>query len=261
MIFKDKKRAAFKNGDLESGTLDPEEVSRFNRLAAEWWKTDGAFTVVHAFNETRVKKLSETLPAMMGRDAEAERPLVGLSLLDVGCGAGIVSEPLARLGPKITGIDASEQSVLIAQQHAQTSGLEIDYRHALPEDIRETGQKFDIVVSLEVIEHVADASAFLEILSDLVKPEGAIVIGTLNRTPLSFIKAIIGAEYVMRWLPKGTHSWSKFVKPSELDDVLLPRGFEVADQCGVDMNLFTKKWSTTRNMQATYLRFYKRSAA
>ncbi len=260
MIYKDKRRAAFKSGDAKANTLDPEEVSRFNQLAEEWWKPDGAFKVVHSFNETRVEKLSQTLPAMMDRDSAAESPLDGLSLLDVGCGAGIVSEPMARLGAAVTAIDASEQNVLIAGEHAERSGLHIDYRHALPEDIARDGVQFDLVMSLEVVEHVADVQVFLEILSTLVKPGGALVIGTLNRTPISFVKAIIGAEYVMRWLPKGTHSWRKFVRPSELDAVLLPRGFRVTERCGVDLNIFTRKWSITRSMSATYLQFYTRDA-
>jgi len=261
MLFKDKKRAAFKDGSLESGTLDPDEVSRFNKLAAEWWKTDGAFKMIHAFNAARIEKLSETLPSMMGRDSDVDKPLSGLSLLDVGCGAGIVSEPMSKLGAAVTAIDASEQSILIAKGHAGASGLDIDYQNALPEDIAQTGQQFDLVMSLEVIEHVADASVFLEILSTLVKPGGALVIGTLNRTPLSFVKAIIGAEYILRWLPKGTHSWRKFVRPSELDQVLLPRGFRVHDHCGVDLNILTGKWSTTRGMSTNYLQFYKRDSA
>ena len=197
----------------------------------------------------------------MDQDLSAEQPLDSLSLLDVGCGAGIVSEPMTRLGAAVTAIDASEQSILIAKAHAESSALDIDYRNALPEEIAEGGTQFDIVMSLEVIEHVADATVFLEILSTLVKPGGALVIGTLNRTPLSFVKAIIGAEYILRWLPKGTHSWRKFVRPSELDDVLLPRGFRVQDRCGVDLNLLTGKWSTTRSMNTNYLQFYKRDDA
>jgi len=259
MIYKDKKRAAFKRGDLESNTVDPEEISRFDKLAAEWWKPHGAFKVVHAFNAVRIEKLSQTLPGLMGRDSGTEKPLTRLSLLDVGCGAGIVSEPMARLGASVTAIDASEQSVLIARQHAEKAGLEIAYQHALAEDIAEMGQQFDIVMSLEVIEHVADAKVFLEVLSGLVKPGGAMVIGTLNRTPLSFVKAIIGAEYILGWLPKGTHSWCKFVRPRELDDVLLPKGYQVVDHCGVDLNPFTMKWSTSRGMSCNYLQFYKRA--
>ncbi len=261
MIYKDKKRAAFSKGNSETSTVDPEEISRFNKLAEEWWKPGGAFKVVHAFNAARIDKLSESLPLLMERDANADRPLAGLSLLDVGCGAGIVSEPMARLGATVTAIDASEQNILIAKKHAENSGLEIDYRHALPEDIEEAEQKFDIVMSLEVVEHVADAGVFLDILSTFVKPGGVMVIGTLNRTPTSFVKAIVGAEYIMRWLPKGTHSWSKFVKPSELDDVLLPQGYRVADHCGVDFNPLTRKWSTSQNMSVNYLQFYKRYIA
>ncbi len=261
MIYKDKKRTAFRAGHPETGTADPEEISRFNKLAEEWWKPRGAFKVVHDFNAVRVAKLSETLPELSGRDKNAALPLSGLSLLDVGCGAGIVSEPVSRLGADVTAIDASEQNILIAKQHAGKTGAEIDYKHALPEEIAQSGRKFDIVISLEVIEHVADASVFLEILGTLVKPGGVMVLGTLNRTAVSFIKAIFGAEYVLRWLPKGTHSWRKFVQPREMDAVLIPQGMRVADQCGVDFNPLTRKWSLSGNLSVNYLRFYTRDAA
>ena len=197
----------------------------------------------------------------MGRSREADMPLAGISLLDVGCGAGIVSEPMARLGAEVTAIDASEQSILIAERHAAGEGLEIDYQNALPEDLASQGGQFDVVMSLEVIEHVADAQAFLEILSTLVKPGGALVIGTLNRTGLSYVKAIIGAEYILGWLPKGTHSWRKFVRPSELNAVLEPRGYRVHDCCGVELNPMTWKWSVSRSMNTNYMQFYKRSDA
>ncbi|MEO1143151.1 MAG: bifunctional 2-polyprenyl-6-hydroxyphenol methylase/3-demethylubiquinol 3-O-methyltransferase UbiG, partial [Pseudomonadota bacterium] len=227
MIIKDEKISAF------ASTADEAEISRFNKLAEEWWKPKGAFKVVHAFNAARVKKLSDSLPLLMGQDCKNTQPLSGLTLLDVGCGAGIVSEPIAKLGADITAIDASERNVLIARQHAEKTGVNIDYKHALPEEIASSGKKFDIVTSLEVIEHVADPAIFLNILARLVKPGGILVIGTLNRTPVSFVKAIIGAEYIMRWLPKGTHDWRKFVKPREMDEELIPLGFSVEDSCGV----------------------------
>lgn len=257
MLYKDKRKFAFKNSDPNTSTVDEAEVSRFNRLAKEWWNPKGAFKVVHAFNAVRVKKLSKSLPIMMGRDCNEFQPLSGLSLLDVGCGAGIVSEPITKLGANVTAIDASERNILVAKQHARKSDINIDYQNALPEEITSTGQKFDIVISLEVIEHVSDPTLFLNILSELVNPGGALVIGTLNRTPISFIKAIIGAEYIMGWLPKGTHDWRKFVKPQEMDDVLLKSGFTVEEGCGVDFNPFTQKWQITKNSSSIYLRFYK----
>jgi 2-polyprenyl-6-hydroxyphenyl methylase / 3-demethylubiquinone-9 3-methyltransferase len=260
VIYKDQKKAAVKKGSANATTIDEGEISRFNRLAEEWWKPKGAFKVVHAFNAARIEKLSIDLPSMMGRGNRVHQPLAGLTLLDVGCGAGIVSEPISRLGAKITAIDASERNILVAKQHAEKSGVDINYQNLLPEDIASTGETFDIVMSLEVIEHVANPDVFLNILASLVKPEGVLIIGTINRTAISFIKAIIGAEYIMGWLPKGTHNWRKFVRPEELDRILLPAGLTIESSCGVDFNPFQQKWRITKNPNSIYLRFYKRSA-
>jgi 2-polyprenyl-6-hydroxyphenyl methylase / 3-demethylubiquinone-9 3-methyltransferase len=260
VLYKDKKSAAFKKNGVSATTVDEGEIFRFNQLAEEWWKPKGAFKVVHAFNAARIEKLSNDLPRMMGRDRRFPHPLVGLTLLDVGCGAGIVSEPLSRLGAKITAIDASERNILVAKQHAKQSGVDVNYQNLLPEDIASTGQIFDIVISLEVIEHVANPDVFLNILASLVKPGGVLVIGTINRTAISFIKAIIGAEYIMGWLPKGTHRWRKFVRPDELDRVLIRAGFNVESCCGVDFNPLQQKWRITDNPDSIYLRFYKRIA-
>ncbi len=260
MLYKDQKKVAFKKSSANATTMDEGEISRFNRLAEEWWKPKGAFKVVHAFNAARIEKLSNDLPTLMGRDNRAHQPLAGLTLLDVGCGAGIVSEPISRLGAQVTAIDASERSILVAKQHAEKSGVAIDYQNLLPEDIASTGQTFNIVMSLEVIEHVANPDVFLNILASLVKPGGVLVIGTINRTAISFIKAIIGAEYIMGWLPKGTHSWRKFLRPEELDQILFPAGFKMELCCGVDFNSLQQKWRITDNPNSIYLRFYKRSA-
>lgn len=259
MIYKDQKKAAFKKCSAISATIDKGEISRFNQLAEEWWKPKGAFKVVHAFNAARIEKLSIDLPSIMGRDNRAHQPLAGLTLLDVGCGAGIVSEPLSRLGGKITAIDASERNILVAKQHAEKSGVDINYQNLLPEDLVSTDETFDIVMSLEVIEHVVNPDEFLKILASLVKSGGVLVIGTINRTAISFLKAIIGAEYIMGWLPKGTHRWRKFVRPDELDRILVPAGFNVESCCGVDFNPLQQEWQITKKSHSIYLRFYKRS--
>jgi 2-polyprenyl-6-hydroxyphenyl methylase/3-demethylubiquinone-9 3-methyltransferase len=258
MLYKDQKKAAFSKNAQSASTIDEGEISRFNQLAEEWWKPKGAFKVVHAFNAARVAKLSIDLPAILGRNSHLAQSLEGLTLLDVGCGAGIVTEPMSRLGAQVTAIDASERNILVAKLHAEKSCVDIDYRNLLPEDVARTGETFDIVMSLEVIEHVANPTVFLEILTKLVKPGGVLVIGTINRTVISFIKGIIGAEYIMRWLPKGTHSWRKFVRPQELDSVVIPAGFALKSSCGVDFNPITQTWKITKNQNSTYLRFYKR---
>jgi 2-polyprenyl-6-hydroxyphenyl methylase / 3-demethylubiquinone-9 3-methyltransferase len=238
-------------------TADPLEIERFTRLADEWWKPDGAFKVVHAFNRARVDHLSQRLPLLLGRDPSAPSPLAGLSVLDVGCGAGLVSEPISRLGADVTAIDAAERNIKVAQHHATLTGTAVRYRHALPEDLAAEPARFDIVMSLEVVEHVASVPDFLNAISQLVAPGGILVIGTLNRTPSSFIKAIVGAEYVLRWLPRHTHDWRKFVKPSELNDQLSPLGFSVEQRCGVELNPLTMNWRITENVSTTYLQFHR----
>jgi 2-polyprenyl-6-hydroxyphenyl methylase / 3-demethylubiquinone-9 3-methyltransferase len=258
VIYKDQKRAAFNSGGTSAITIDEGEISRFNQLAEEWWKPKGAFKVVHAFNAERVEKLSIDLPTIFGRDSNLPKSLAGLTLLDVGCGAGIVTEPMSKLGAKITAIDASERNILVAKQHAEKSSVDINYQNLLPEEIARRGETFDIVMSLEVIEHVANPHLFLEILTKLVRPGGVLVIGTINRTATSFIKAIIGAEYILGWLPKGTHSWRKFVRPDELDRVIFPADFALQSSCGVDFNPFLQTWQMTKNQNSTYMRFYKR---
>lgn len=259
MLRKDLKKPAFKAPDVTASTADPAEIERFNALADEWWRPDGAFKVVHAFNAARVKHLSDRLPALLGRDPASERPLKGIKLLDVGCAAGLVSEPMSVIGADVLGIDASERNVLVARRHAEASGADIVYRHALPEDLVAGGETFDVVMSLEVVEHVADVGTFLRAIGNLVAPGGLLVVGTINRTALSFVKAIIGAEYILRWLPKGTHQWSKFVTPLELDAALSRQGFRVEESCGVSLNPFTMAWHISGRKDSTYLQFHCRS--
>jgi 2-polyprenyl-6-hydroxyphenyl methylase / 3-demethylubiquinone-9 3-methyltransferase len=257
MLIKNMKRPA----TIPTGTADPAEIARFNAAAEAWWDPKGAFKLVHAFNKVRVEYLSRCLPRLLGRDPDAAQPLAGLRIVDVGCGAGIVTEPLSRLGPDITGIDASERNVAIANQHAATTQAPIRYRHMLPEELVRERTGFDIVVSLEVVEHVADLPAFLGALGDLTKPGGLLVIGTLNRGIRSWFKAILGVEYILGWLPRGTHDWRKFVRPSELDQALKPLGFRVVDGCGVGLRLPWTRWGVTNDQSVNYLRFYLRDGS
>ncbi|WP_439817676.1 bifunctional 2-polyprenyl-6-hydroxyphenol methylase/3-demethylubiquinol 3-O-methyltransferase UbiG [Zavarzinia sp. CC-PAN008] len=252
MLRKDERRPY----PLAAGTADPVEVARFNALADEWHKPDGAFKRVHAFNAARVGHLAARLPVLCGRDPAGLLPLGGLRLLDVGCGAGLVAEAMVRLGAEVTGVDAAERNIQVARRHAASGGLDIAYRQALAEDVDGT---FDIVLSLEVVEHVADLTQFLGALGRCVAPGGVLVIGTLNRTLRSFVKAIVGAEYVMRWLPRGTHDWRKFVRPQELEAGLGRHGFSVLERTGVGFNPLTGQWTLGADTSATYLQFHRKA--
>jgi 2-polyprenyl-6-hydroxyphenyl methylase / 3-demethylubiquinone-9 3-methyltransferase len=247
-----------KNFPVSPATADPAEIARFNALAEEWWKPDGTFKTVHAFNRVRVAHLSGRLPVLLRRDPSAIRPLAGLNIIDVGCGAGLVTEPMSHLGAAVLGIDAAERNIMVAARHACSTGASVQYRHALPEEIAEEGRTFDAVFSLEVVEHVANLKAFLEALARLVAPGGILVIGTLNRTVRAFAKAIIGAEYVLGWLPRGTHDWRKFVTPEELDLGLGPSGLTPVERTGVSLNPFSMRWAISKDDSATYLQFYRK---
>jgi 2-polyprenyl-6-hydroxyphenyl methylase/3-demethylubiquinone-9 3-methyltransferase len=247
-----------RNLPVSSRTADPAEIARFNTLADEWWKPDGAFKTVHAFNRVRVAHLSGRLPVLLQRDPNTVRPLAGLNIIDVGCGAGLVTEPISNLGAAMLGIDAAERNVQVAERHARATAASVQYRHALPEEIAEEGRTFDAVLSLEVVEHVADLPNFLKALARLVAPGGVLVIGTLNRTVRSFVKAIIGAEYVLGWLPRGTHDWRKFVTPEELDLGLRPYGLTPVERTGVALNLLSMQWAICKDDSATYLQFHRK---
>jgi 2-polyprenyl-6-hydroxyphenyl methylase / 3-demethylubiquinone-9 3-methyltransferase len=246
-----------KTSPVQTGTGDPAEIARFNALAEEWWKPDGAFKVVHAFNQARVAHIWERLAVLSGRDPRASSPLAGLRIIDVGCGAGLVAEPLSRLGANVLGIDAAERNVAVAQQHARMTGASAKYRHALPEDCADLARSFDVVMSLEVVEHVADLQTFLDGLGRLVAPGGILVIGTINRSMRSYLKAIVGAEYVMRWLPVGTHDWRKFVKPTELEEGLRGHGFSLAERIGVNLNPLTMRWGVGQDVSVNFLQFHR----
>jgi 2-polyprenyl-6-hydroxyphenyl methylase/3-demethylubiquinone-9 3-methyltransferase len=248
-----------KGSPIASGTADPLEIARFDALAEEWWKPDGAFKVIHAFNRVRVAKISDRLPALFWRDANAAKPLTGLKIIDVGCGAGLVTEPLSQLGADVLGIDAAARNVAVAERHARVSDAPVKYRHALPEDCADQEGTFDVVMSLEVVEHVADLPAFLESLARLVAPGGILLIGTINRTLRSYIKAIIGAEYVLGSLPRGTHDWCKFVTPAELHVGLRQHGFSIAECWGIAFNPLIMRWGVSRDLSTNYLQFHRKN--
>jgi len=223
-------------------TVDAAEMEKFAAMAEEWWDPTGKFKPLHQFNPVRISFIKERLCARFGRDPNADRPLEGLKVLDIGCGGGLLCEPIARLGASVTGIDATERSVHVAAAHAQQMGLEIDYRFLTAEAILAEGARFDAVLNMEVVEHVADVDAFLGASAGLVAPGGMMVCATLNRTAKAFALAIVGAEYVMRWLPRGTHDWRKFVKPSELAASLRAGGMTIEEMTGVIYNPVTDVW-------------------
>jgi 2-polyprenyl-6-hydroxyphenyl methylase / 3-demethylubiquinone-9 3-methyltransferase len=253
MLRKDVKEAS----SATIGTANPAEVARFDALAEEWWNPDGAFKAVHVFNRVRVRHISQRLPVLLRRDLHAARTLAGFKVIDVGCGAGLVTEPISELGADVLGIDAAERNVAVAARHARITDAPVRYRHALPEDCADQAGTFDVVLSLEVVEHVANLPIFLEALARLVAPRGVLLIGTLNRTLCSYVTAIIGAEYVLGWLPRGTHDWHKFVAPAELDFTLRRCGFEIAESCGVAFNPLTMRWGINADLSTNYLQFHR----
>ncbi len=222
---------------------DPAELEKFQRMATEWWDPNGKFKPLHKFNPVRLEYIRDKVCENFSKDTSSVRPLEGLRLLDVGCGGGLLCEPMARLGAKVTGVDALEQNIEIASLHAKEVGLEIDYRATTAEDLLAGGETFDIVLNMEVVEHVADPAAFLTDCGRLVAPGGLVFAATLNRTAKAFAMAIVGGEYIMRWLPRGTHDWRKFVKPSELVDGLSGGGIEMLELTGVVYNPLTGLWS------------------
>ena len=234
-------------------SLDPAEVEKFSKIAAEWWNPKGKFGVLHVFNPVRLAYIKEQVCGRLSRDPLERRPFEGLRFLDIGCGGGLLTEPMARLGARITGVDPSEKNIKTATVHAAEMGLDIDYRAATAEDLAAAGEIFDVILNMEVIEHVADPSAFTRTCCNLLKPGGLMFVATLNRTLKSFGLAIIGAEYVLGWLPKGTHHWEKFITPAELKGWLAENRVAVKDQSGVTYSPFTGEWRRSRDMDVNYM--------
>jgi 2-polyprenyl-6-hydroxyphenyl methylase/3-demethylubiquinone-9 3-methyltransferase len=236
-----------------SHSIDPQEIAKFSALAEQWWDEEGPFKPLHQLNPVRIAYIKNLLCHHYGRNALASEALKGLSLVDIGCGGGLLSIPLARLGADVTGIDASEKNIAIARYHADHVQVPVCYRSCSAESLAEEALQFDMVLAMEVIEHVADVPSFIAACTALVKPGGLICIATLNRTPKSYLYAIIGAEYVLRLLPKGTHDWHKFLKPSEIAAHLRPHGMQVNAIQGVGLHWLRHQWELCQDTGVNYM--------
>ncbi|WP_295510981.1 bifunctional 2-polyprenyl-6-hydroxyphenol methylase/3-demethylubiquinol 3-O-methyltransferase UbiG [uncultured Sulfitobacter sp.] len=235
-------------------TVDPAEIEKFQAMAAEWWDENGKFKPLHMLNPCRLEYITNQIAGEFDRDLKAPLPFKGLRILDIGCGGGLLSEPMARLGADVVGADAAAGNIPVAQLHAEQSGLTIDYRHTTAETLAEAGEQFDVVVNMEVVEHVASPIDYLTACRQLLKPGGLHICSTLNRNPKSFMMAIIGAEHIMRWLPKGTHEWSKFITPDELFDLLRNAGLTPVDRKGFVFNPILWSWSLSdRDLSVNYV--------
>ncbi|EAQ14073.1 3-demethylubiquinone-9 3-methyltransferase [Maritimibacter alkaliphilus HTCC2654] len=235
-------------------TVDPSEVAKFEAMAAEWWDPTGKFKPLHMMNPVRLDYITSQIAAEFGRDLSDDKPFAGLRILDIGCGGGLLSEPMARLGADVVGADAAERNIPVAQVHAEQSGLDIDYRFTTAEALAVAGEQFDVVLNMEVVEHVADPLSYLTACQQLLKPGGLMVCSTINRNPKSFMVAIVGAEHVMRWLPKGTHEWDKFITPDELGNLITESGLRLVDKQGFVFNPILWSWSiSSRDLSVNYV--------
>ena len=245
-----------------ASSIDPEEVERFSRIAAEWWDPKGKFAPLHKFNPTRLAFIREQALVRFGRDARARKPFEGLTLLDIGCGGGLLSEPMTRLGFAVTGVDASERNIGTASTHATAHGLSIDYRASTAEALEGEGAgPFDVILNMEVIEHVADPGAYLRTCGRLLAPGGLMIVATLNRTLKALALAKIGAEYILRWVPAGTHDWTKFLKPDELRGFLADEPLAMQGPFGVAYDPLGGRWTRSSDCDINYMMTVTRDAA
>ncbi|NVK33017.1 MAG: bifunctional 2-polyprenyl-6-hydroxyphenol methylase/3-demethylubiquinol 3-O-methyltransferase UbiG [Rhodobacteraceae bacterium] len=242
-------------------TVDQSEVDRFSAMAADWWDPTGKFRPLHKFSPVRLSYIKEKVCAHFGRDENAADAFKGLRCLDIGCGGGLLSEPMARLGADVVGADPSTVNVEVAKLHMKKSGLEIDYRAQTAEELAAAGETFDVVFNMEVVEHVADVPMFLNATAQMVRPGGLMFIATINRTLKAYTLAIVGAEYVLRWLPKGTHSYEKLVRPEEISAPLEATGMQIIDRCGVTYNPLMDTWNRSRDMNVNYMMLASRDKA
>lgn len=234
-------------------TIDEAEVERFSAMAAEWWNPNGKFRPLHKFNPVRLSYIRDHVAAHFGRDTHAARPFEGLRFLDIGCGGGLLCEPMARLGAQVVGVDPAENNVEVARLHAAESGVSVDYRAASAEDLADAGERFDVILNMEVIEHVADVPLFVARCAEMVKPGGIMFVATINRTLKALGLAIIGAEYVLRWLPRGTHQYGRLVRPEELEKALSDAGMTISDRTGVVYNPLADRWERSKDMDINYM--------
>jgi 2-polyprenyl-6-hydroxyphenyl methylase/3-demethylubiquinone-9 3-methyltransferase len=242
-------------------TIDAAEVERFSAMAAEWWDPSGKFRPLHKFNPVRLAYIRDQVAARFGRDPHAAKPFEGLRILDIGCGGGLLCEPMARLGAEVVGVDPSETNIEVAKLHAAESRVEVDYRATTAEELADAGEKFDVVLNMEVVEHVADVGLFVERCAEMVKPGGIMFVATINRTLKALGLAIVGAEYVLRWLPRGTHQYGKLVRPEELENALADAGMAIADRTGVTYNPLADRWQRSRDMDVNYMLMAEKAGA
>ncbi|ALI55753.1 bifunctional 2-polyprenyl-6-hydroxyphenol methylase/3-demethylubiquinol 3-O-methyltransferase UbiG [Celeribacter marinus] len=239
---------------MHQSTIDPQEVAKFEAMAAEWWDPNGKFKPLHMLNPTRLDYITSQIAAEFGRDLSSPAPFDGLRILDIGCGGGLLSEPMARLGATVVGADAAERNIPVAQVHAENAGLDINYRFTTAEDLAAAGETFDVALNMEVVEHVADPQNYLNACQTLLKTGGLMICSTINRNPKSYMMAIVGAEIVMRWLPKGTHDWKKFITPDELFELIETAGLRPVDRKGFVFNPALWKWSLSdRDLSVNYV--------
>jgi 2-polyprenyl-6-hydroxyphenyl methylase/3-demethylubiquinone-9 3-methyltransferase len=241
------------NSKARASTVDTAEVERFSRHAGDWWAPRGPMAALHKFNPVRLAYIRDQAAARFGRDPRRLDCLKGLRILDIGCGGGILSEPLARLGAGMVGVDPAEENIEVARAHAEEQGVAVDYRTGTAEALAEAGEAFDVVLAMEVVEHVVDVLLFVSTCASMVRPGGLMIAATLNRTLKSFALAIVGAEYVLRWLPRGTHQWDKFVTPRELETAIENSGLRVTGERGVVYNLFADRWQLSSDMDVNYM--------
>ncbi len=239
-------------------TIDADEVERFSAMAAEWWDPKGKFRPLHKFNPVRLAYVRDQVAARFGRDPHSSRPFEGLRFLDIGCGGGLLCEPMARLGAEVVGADASETNIEVAKLHAAETGVKIDYRATTAEALADQGETFDVILNMEVVEHVADVDLYIDKCAQMVRPGGIMFVATINRTLKALGLAIIGAEYVLRWLPRGTHQYEKLVRPDELQAALTKSGLQVIDTTGVVYSPLADRWQRSKDMDVNYMMLAER---
>ena len=235
-----------------STTINKEEIQKFSRLAEEWWDVNGKFKPLHMFNPVRIEYITDNIKKHFEIKKDKVHYLEGLNILDIGCGGGLISEPMARLGANVTGIDASEKNINVAKLHSKKNGLKINYINTSPENLEDI-EKFDVILNLEIVEHVDNVNLYIRSCYKLLKKDGLMFTATLNRSFISYIKAIIGAEYILRWLPIGTHDWNKFIKPEELEKFLSEEKFSTWDIKGLKFNPFLNKWKKSSDLSVNYI--------
>ncbi len=245
---------------MSETTINDAEIAKFTAMAEEWWDPKGKFKPLHKFNPVRLTYIRDNLISHFGRDTTVMRPLEGLKIVDIGCGGGLLCEPLTRLGATVTGVDAAERNITIAKIHAEKSGLDIDYRVTTSEALVAAGEKFDVVLNMEVVEHVDNVPLYMKSCADLVAPGGLMFTATLNRTARAFALAVVGAEYVLRWLPKGTHDWRKFLTPNEIHSLITRNGLKVIENKGVVFHPIADEWRLSEDTGINYMVLANRPA-